>query len=169
MRSTQMNKQVRAFIQYDAHEISMVRSKEFPGTELWQNTARTFWNEIQPRSPAGGPQRERGFRSIPPDVETGYPFWKRRRDDEEEVRSLKDFVLNNKVYNFNNPNKRLRRTLVNTNGPLNTMVPPKFPDKHLDPENAGKELCAYVDRILTRVQDNHLQHSLMTSAGNWTI
>ena len=97
MRSSNPNPMLRAFLKYDADEISAIRSKEFPGTELWQNSDRIFWRKIQPRSPAGDPQRARGFRSIPPDVETGYPFWKRRRDDDEEVRSLKDFVLNNKV------------------------------------------------------------------------
>ena len=142
MRSTNSNLQVRAFIKYDADEISAVRSKEFPATELLHNSDRTFWRKIQPRSPAGDSQRTGGFGRIPPDVYTGYPFWKRSGTDDQEVRSFRDFVWNNKVYNCRNPNKRLRRTLVNTNGPLNTMVPPKFPDKHLDPESAGKELSA---------------------------
>ena len=80
-----------------------------------------------------------------------------------------DFVLNNKVYNCNNPNKTLRRTLVNTNGPLNTMVPPKFPDKHLDPENAGRELSAMCGPHINPNTGQPFAAFLMTSAGNLTI
>ena len=83
MRSAQMNKQVRDFVQYDAHEISMVRSKEFPGTELWQNCDRTFWYNIQPDAPEREARLPPGHRGVPLNVYSGYSYWRRRRGDTE--------------------------------------------------------------------------------------
>ena len=102
------NLSVREFVRYDVEEISALHSKEFPATELLHNLDRAFWKSIQGASQ--GTRRPVGFDRIPPDVCSGHFFWKRHREDSEEVKALKDFVMRCKCYNVRNQQKRMRRT-----------------------------------------------------------